>query len=448
MSRKPSLDRRRLARRAFLGGSAVVIGLPFFESLAPRAARAQQLLAPRRLIYYYVPNGMHMPGFRPAQAGAGYTMPSMLVSLEDLRSDLSIVTGLNNENGNPTGPGDHASGTSAFITCAKANKSESEIHLGVSADQIAAQQIGTETRVPSLQLGIEGGSSAGGCDSGYSCAYSNNISWAGPTTPLTKLTDPGQVFDELFRGYDAQASQAEIEKRRAYDKSVLDLVKEDANSLKLKLGKSDGLKLEQYLTGIFELERRLLSDNAGAQCMPGLRPSGDFDFQERMKAMLDLMVLALQCDATRIISFMQGNAVSGRTYPFLGIDRGHHDISHHGSTAQNLADLEKIGTWELEQFGYLLRQLKAATDGPSGESNLLYNTAIYFSSDISDGDEHNHDDMPIIVAGHGGGELNPGRHIVYDLEQKERVANLLVRMLQTVGVNAPLGDSTAPLADL
>ncbi|HEX3853984.1 MAG TPA: DUF1552 domain-containing protein [Polyangiaceae bacterium] len=458
---------RGLSRRLFLGGSAVAVGLPFFESVMPRVALADATTAAKRLIYFWIPNGVWMDSFRPTTVGAGYMMPPVLAAMEPLRTDFSIVTGLNNQPANPDVIGDHASGTSGFITCAHALKSDTMIHLAASADQLAATGLvanGIKTRIPSMQLGIDGGSSAGGCDSGYSCAYSRNISWADATTPLPKITDALQAFNQIFMGYDSTASAADVAKRQAYDKSVLDYVTADATSLNAKLGKTDQMKLDQYLTGVRALELQLTSSAAMASCVKGTPPGSNPDFPTHVKSMLDTMVLAFQCDATRVISFMLGNAVSQQTYPFLmaaggPISRGHHDISHHNGDATSIAQLIAINTWTFQQIAYLLTKMKGVPDG-TGDTNLLTNSAIFISSDISDGNMHNHDDMPIILAGHGGGALKPGTHIRYGKEvdapswkskpasSNIPVANLLLTMQQSVGVMGAIGDSTGILPEL
>ena len=442
-----------LSRRLLLGGGATLLGLPFLESALPRAARAQAAAAPGRLVYIYLPNGLDMATFRPATPGADYALPPMLANLADIKADFSVVTGLNNENANPDGPGDHASGTSSFITCAHAFKSETAIMLGISADQVAAQKLGAATRMPSLQLGIDGGGATGGCDSGYSCAYTRNISWTDAVTPLPKIVDPQQAFNQLFEGYDPQASAAEAAKRRAYEKSVIDFVLADVNGLTPKLGATDQKKLDQYLTGVRELEKRLVEMGPGITCMPGAPPPSDddLDYPMHVLAMLDLIALAFACDATRIVTLMFGNAVSGRTHPFLDITGGHHDISHHMSDANNIAMLAKIGVWEMDQLGYFVRKLKALPDVIEGQ-NVLQNSAVFCSSDISDGNRHNHDDMPIILAGNAGGALHPGLLVLFTADRdapKEKVYNLLVTMLEAAGVaGAQVGDSTGPLTQL
>ena len=439
---------KRLGRRAFLGGAAAVVGLPWLESLKSARALAGAA-APIRQIYYFVPNGFDMASFKPSATGTGYTMPPILSALEPLRDDLLIITGLENRNGMPDGLGHHASNTSSFITCAHANKSLTDIRLGISADQVAAQELGGSTRLPSMQLGIEGGSRAGDCDSGYGCDYARNISWANETTPLPKITNPQTVFDQIFQGFDPDATDADAARRRERKASVLDLVSQDATDLHAKLSYNDQAKIDQYLTGVRELEQRIVNAPS-VTCEPGEAPGTEreMDYETHMRVMADLMVTALQCDATRIISFMQGNALSNRTYPFLGISRGHHDISHHGSSAENIAMLIQIGTWEIEQVAYLLDRLKQIPDGADGSSNILYNSTIFISSDIADGDRHNSDDRPIIVAGRGGGFLKGGEHIAYPGgfgTTKEKQSNLMVTLLAAAGISASLGDSDKTL---
>jgi len=462
---KPNDIQKAFNRRRFLGGSAVALWLPFMESLVPREARAQAGPA-KRLIFYWVPNGLYMQKFRPTTLGADYAPTSILTPLMGLKSDFSIVSGLENANAKPDGVGDHAAGTCAFITCAHANKSATVIKLGVSADQLAAAKIGMLTKMPSLQLGTDGGGTAGDCDSGYSCAYARNVSWSGEVTPLAKLTDPMVAFNQIFMSFDPNASAADVAKRQAYSKSVLDSVTADANSLLPKLGRVDAQKLQQYLTGVRELERRV-TDTVAPMCSATNRPAAAATYQLKVPVMNDIMVMALQCDVTRIVTFMLGNAVSNQTHPFLmangaAITRGHHDISHHGNNAANLEMLHQIDIWEMTQLADLFTKMKKVTEG---DANLLYNSTVFVSSDISDGNRHNHDDMPIILAGNGGGALHPGRHIwfpkadspaitagptpaVAPAAPREKVANLLLSVIGTVGATGTLGDGTAPLQGL
>ena len=439
------------SRRLFLGsGAAVAIGLPFLESLLPRAARAQAATAPKRILFYYVPcgiNGLTRGDFWPTTTGTGFEITSMLMPLASLKSDFTFVTGLENPLAKPDGPGDHASGTGAFITCEHPFKSDSVVMLAPSADQLAAVQIGNATRLPSMQIGIDGGSSAGGCDSGYSCAYSRNVSWSGPTTPLPKITSAAQVFQQIFAGFDATSTAAQRAKQTAYQKSILDAAIGDATSLQAKLGATDKQKLDEYLTGIREVEREITATTPSASCTEPstMPPDQAVDYPTQVKTMSDLMVLAMQCDATRIITFMLGNAASDRPYPFVGVTRGHHTISHHNSLPANLMDLQTIGTWEITQLAYLLGKMKAVTEGAN---DMLYNSSVFFSSEISDGNRHNHDDMPVLLAGHGGGAFTPGKHVLYTPDSHTKVSNLLTSMLGSVGVNTKVGDATGTLPEL
>ena len=460
--------RHPFSRRLFLGGGAVAIGLPFLESVMPPAALAASSTSAKRLLYFWIPNGVWMDSFRPDLVGPNYKMPPVLAALEPLRADFSIVTGLNNKPAAPDQAGDHASGTCGFITCTHALKSDSMVRLGTSADQIAAKGLvknGIKTRLPSMQLGIDGGGTAGGCDSGYSCAYSRNVSWADATTPLPKITDPLQAFNQIFMGYDESASAAEIAKRQAYDKSVLDSVTAGIGSLNAKLGKTDQIKLDQYLSGVRSLELQLTESGSGASCSKGAPPPAKVvDYPSHVKSMLDLMVLAFQCDATRVMTFMLGNAGSNQTYPFLmaegkPIIRAHHEISHHGGNATAIAQLIAINTWTFEQISYLLTKMKAVAEG-NGQ-DMLTNSSVFVSSDVSDGNMHNHSDMPVLLAGHGGGALHPGQHIRYGsaisapswkskpAASDVPVANLLLTTLATVGVTGePLGDGSGVLTEL
>jgi hypothetical protein len=430
-----------LNRRAFLGGAGALVALPFLESLVPRTGRAAPL-GTRRLLFYYVPNGIHMAAWTPAQQGAGYALTPILQPLSALKDDVLVLSGLANKPAKPDGPGDHAGGTSAFLTCAHVNKSESEIRNAVSVDQLAAAKLGQGTRFQSLQLGLEGGASVGGCDSGYSCAYTRNISWAGPKTPLQKTTSPQVAFDLLFKGLDDSATQAEQARRRAYSKSVLDYARGDAQRLQARLSRTDRMKLDEYLTGVREVEQRI--GGMTAQCQPGARP-GDGDFPAQVKAMADLMVLAFQCDLTRVITFMLNNAASGRSYGFLGVSGGHHEISHHQNNPDNHAKLQKIDTWEVEQLAYLLQRLKSVKEG---DGNLLDNTLVYFSSEIEDGNAHRHTNLPILLGGRLGGAVRPGRHVLHTGDPP--LANLFISILGAVGVKVDRfgDDGTAPLAGL
>jgi hypothetical protein len=384
----------------------------------------------------------------PTGVGAGYTLPENLMPLAALKDHFTVISGLNNAPAIPDALGDHAAGTASSFTATHAFKSATTLKLAPSVDQIAAAAVGKMTRIASMPLGLEEGKTAGGCDSGYACAYSNSISWSTETNPLFKTTKPQVAFDLLFSGNNPMASQADILKRRAYKKSVLDFAIKDAETLNVKLGKSDSLKLDEYLTGVREVERQVVSTmpaNTGAACMGATAPAPATEIDKLASIFSDIMVLAMQCDVTRIFSFMFANAVTGRTYPALGATRGHHDISHHGGNAANLALLTKISTFEVQQLAYLLTKMQAVKEGAN---DLLYNSTLVYTSDVSDGNRHNHDDMPVLVAGHGGGILNTGQHVVYPGTSKVKLGNLLTTALRPLGVMTKVGDGDGTLPEL
>lgn len=445
--------RKALSRRTFLKGAGATIALPFLEAMLPRTARAQGMTeVPRRMLVYYVPNGIHMPEWTPDEAGASWTAKRILAPLESLRSEFSVITGLENNSGwaHGDGPGDHARGTGTFLTARRIKKTDgTDIRNGVSVDQVAAEALKDKTRFASLQLGMDGGGSTGNCDSGYSCAYARNISWANETTPLPKMTDVGQAFDYIFGGFDPQQSAESIARRRAYRKSILDYVRQDTTALQQKLGATDRAKLDQYLTGLRELERRVEADTNGPACTPPEEGGAPTSYAAKAQAMADLMVAAFQCDLTRVMTFMLSNAGSGRNYqnePGVNVSGNHHQISHHESKAENFEKLTKIGTWEVQQFAYLLEGLKGAEDVDG--NSVLDNSLVYFSSEISDGNRHNHDNLPVILAGGGGGALRRGEHI--RVADKTPVANLYLTMLRLMGLdNMSFGaDSTGELRDV
>lgn len=440
------MKRRDFTRRLFLGGAGAVIGLPMFESIMGKAAYADDSF-PARLVCYYVPNGMHMPAWTPSQTGSNFDLSPILQPLAPVRDQILVLGGLANTPAQPDGPGDHAGGTSGFLTAAHANKSETDIRLGISMDQVIANEIGDQTRIRSMQLGIDGGGNTGNCDSGYSCAYARNISWASETQPLSKTTSPQVIFNQIFEGTDPNASIAEQEKRKLYRTSVLDYVNEQTADLNQKLSYGDRQKLDQFTTGIFELEQRL--QKAGLVCGATDEPSDSNDIQEKSRTMNDLMVLAMQCDATRVLTFMLGNAGSNRSYGFLGASGGHHNYSHHQGNASNHAALELIDTWEVEQLSDLLQKMDAV---PEGTGTLLQHSQVFFSSEIEDGDAHRHRNLPIVLAGSCHGAYDTGRHIDYEPNKNTNgppIANLFLSMMAAMGVNrGSFANSTGSLGQL
>ena len=430
--------KRHLGRRAFLGGSAVAVSLPWLESLAPtrmRSALAEPATDPRRLITFYVPNGIFMPAFTPAATGPNYPISPILAPLNEIQYQLTpnvlVLSGLDNVPSQPEGAGAHAAGTGGFLTCHHVKKSESDIENAESMDQVYARSLGDATPIASLQLGTEGGAGVGNCDSGYSCAYTRNISWADAHTPLPKLTSPQLAFDLIFGGADPQATAEQIALRRHYRQSVLDYVRDDARALEMTLGGADQIRLEQYLDGIRSLERRIDVESMDPACETANFSGTYADVQGHVRSMLDLIVLALTCDATRVVSFMLGNGGSGRVYDFLGLNAGHHDLSHHAGDPNLQAQLQIIDTWELAQFAYLLDRLRSV---PEGQSNLLENSLVLFASEMEDGNSHAQTNLPVLLAGSAGGRIISGQHLNVD---DGRMSQLLLAMLRALDVDLP-----------
>lgn len=432
----------KMSRRLFLGGAGAAIALPLFESLLPRAARgAAPAAAPRRFLAFYVPNGIEMASWTPAAEGTAWVPPPILEPLAPYKSKVMVVSGVANRPGRPDLIGDHGSGCGAFLTATHVVKTEgSDIRAGKSADQVAADALCKDLPYRSLELGIEGGAGVGGCDSGYSCAYTRNISWQDATTPRPKLTSPRVAFDRMFAGFDADLSAAEVQKRLHYRTSVLDYALGETEALRGKLGRTDQAKLDQYLTGVRELEQRL--GRPSALCTPG-SPPGELEYPEHVRFMLDLIALVLHCDLTRVATFMLGNAGSNRAHTQIGITDAHHDLSHHQNDPTKRAQLAQIDRWEVEQLAYLLGRLEAQKELDG--SSILDHTALFFSSEIEDGNSHSHFNMPVLVAGGAGGALATGRHVRFT--NQPAMGDLFIALLAAVGVTvSAFGDEgTRPL---
>ncbi len=450
-------DRLRMSRRAALRGLGATLALPMLEAMAPRATSARAMAAsaataPRRMAFIYVPNGMNMKQWTPATLGGDFALSPTLQPLAGVKRDLLVLSGLTHDKARPNGdgPGDHARSAGAFLTACQPRKTHgADLNLGESVDQAAARKVGGKTRLASLELGIDRGANSGNCDSGYSCAYSANISWKTASTPNAKEVNPRLVFERLFGNADDRDAQVGRAKRERYRKSILDLVAEEARALQRRIGKGDQRKLDEYLTSVREVERRIVRNEGHAPVevpVPGFQaPSGaPRDFSEHVRLMSDLLVLAFQADVTRIATFMFANAGSNRSYPSVDVKQGHHSLSHHGNAKDKLEMIAKINQHHVAQLAYFLDKLKAT---PEGDGNLLDQSMILYGCAISDGNRHNHDDLPMLLAGGGGGTIRSGRHVRY--EKETPAANLFLSMLDRM--DAPvesLGDSTGRLKRL
>ena len=441
---------RPLSRRTVLRGLGVSMALPFLEAMRPRpllAASNDQKGPPLRTAFLYVPNGVHMPSWTPRAHGAALELPVILEPLSAVKDDLLVVSGLtlNPARALGDGGGDHARAMASFLTGRHPRKTDgADLRAGVSVDQAAAQQIGHRTRFPSLEIGCEGGKNAGECDHGYSCAYQSNLSWRSETTPVAKQINPRLVFDRLFGSAAGRDSGDDIAREDRRNKSILDFIGDDARQLSQTLGAADRRKLDEYLTGVRELEQRINRGrptvDLGVAKYP--RPLGiPADYQEHLRLMADLLVLAFQCDLTRIVTFVLANDGSNRSYRTVGVSDGHHDLSHHGGDTAKQEKIQKINQFHTAQLAYLLQKLKAI---PEGTGSLLDHSMILYGSGISDGNSHSHDDLPILLAGKAKGTIKTGRHL--RLPRETPLTNLYVSMLDRMQVNVDgFGDSTGRL---
>jgi hypothetical protein len=443
----------RMPRRTFLKGLGTVMALPMLEAMAPTRLFAGSLVAaqsfPRRMAYIYIPNGANMADWTPKTAGSNFELPMILEPLQPFKKDFQVISGLAHAKARPNGdgPGDHARASATFLTGCQARKTAgADIKIGVSVDQIAAEKVGKKTRLSSLELSCDKGRQAGECDSGYSCAYQFNLSWKTESTPMPPEVDPRLVFERLFAG-DTKGEAAESRaKRDLYKRSILDFVLDDANSLKSKLGSTDRRKLDEYLTAVRELELRIeQSEKFAAVQTTFAKPSGiPADYTQQVRLMYDLLALAFQTDTTRVSTFIVAHDGSNRPYPFIGVSEGHHDLSHHGNDESKKEKVAKINRFHMEQFAYFLEKLKSVKEGAG---TLLDNCMIVYGGAIGDGNRHNHDNLPILLAGRGGGTLTPGRHL--KLEKETPMTNLYLSMLDRMGVAADrVGDSTGKLENI
>ena len=437
-----------ISRRTVLRGLGTAIALPWLDAMTRASAFAAAPAAPLRMAFFYVPNGVHMQDWTPQVEGSLTDLPAILKPMTAYKDDLIVLSGLAQENGEAKGdgPGDHARALATFLTGVHPKKTDgADIKVGMSVDQVAAEKVGKATRFASIELGIERGAQAGNCDSGYSCAYSSNISWRSDVTPMSKEINPRLVFERLFAHSGDGAYDANKAKRDRYRKSILDFVADDATQLQGRLGATDRHKVDEYLTAVREIERRLVRVEAKVDVAPGFTaPAGiPSDYREHVRLMGDMIVLAFQADLTRIATFMFTNEGSNKPYPFIDVSEGHHDLSHHGNDPAKHEKIKKINTFHVDQFAYVVGRLKGIKEG---DGTLLDHSMLVYGSGIGDGNRHNHDDLPVLLAGRGNGTLKAGRHLKYP---KTPLNNLFLSMLDRMGApTKALGDSTGRLGKL
>ncbi|HLG97769.1 MAG TPA: DUF1552 domain-containing protein [Bryobacteraceae bacterium] len=433
---------KHLSRRTLLRGFGTAIALPFLDAMRPALAATAQ--SPTRLAFIYVPNGIIMSDWTPAAEGKNFDLPRILKPLEPVQDRLLVVSGLRQHNGYlpGDGPGDHARAAATFLTGAHPKKtSGADIHVGVSVDQVAAMHIGQATKFRSLEFGLDDGRITGSCDSGYSCAYSNSISWRTPSTPMPPEISPRAAFERLF-GAEPETPEARA-KRQYYEKSILDFVLEDTRRLTAGLGPADRRKMDEYLSAVREIERRI--EMAEKETQPIVPPiekpySVPAAFQDYARLMFDMLWIALQADLTRVSSFMIGREGSDRTYREIGIPDPHHPLTHHRGNPEWIEKVTQINTHHVEQLAYFLKKLQSI---PDRDGSLLDHTLVVYGSGLSDGNKHDHSDLPILVA---GGGLDPG-HVRYAKETP--MNNLHLTLLDRAGVTIDsLGDSLGELDHL
>jgi hypothetical protein len=440
------VKRTAISRRTVLRGLGTTMALPFLEAMMPSARAADIAARPKRRSVFYTPNGMTMDAYRPAATGRDFALSPTLAPLEALREDIVVVSGLGHPQASTKGdrPAGHGRSCPAFLTGAKARQTEGpDIRCGISMDQVYAAHLGDATQIPSLELGIDQASLLGSCDINYSCAYTNGISWLSPTVPLPVSANPRDVFERLFGDGEALDPSSRLAQARRQS-SILDFVREDAVRLSGALGIEDRRKLEEYLDATRAIEKRIQRAAAGplADASGLVQPAGiPGDFAEHVRLMIDLEVLALQADLTRVVTFMAGREISNRTYPEIGVPDSHHMLSHHGKNPEKMAQLAKINRYHMEFFAYALKRLKETRDG---EGSLLDTTLVIRGSAFGDSNDHDFMDLPVIVA---GGLVKGGRHLA--AQKGTSMSNLMLAGLNLLGVPAKaFGDSTGPLAGL
>lgn len=448
-----------LSRRSFLRGLGACIALPAMDSLIPRSIAAQSAASglattttgtPLRTAFVFFPNGAIPSAWYPENEGVDYAMSQTLKPLEEHRKLFQVCGGLNHKaaEGGPDGGGDHARGNGVFLTGVRLNKSATDIKAGISIDQIIANKVGHLTRFPSLELTCDNVRKSSGCDSGYSCAYQYNISWRSETTPMTPEANPRLVFERLFGTGAPGERVANMKRRQETQRSILDFVLDDARSLQRGLGSKDREKLDQYLTSVREIETRIeQSERFGAIPEPNMdTPSGIPSSQlEYVTMMYDMMLLAFQSDATRVATFVLGHDGDNRSFNEIGIPEGHHDLTHHQNDAARIEKVAKIDHWYVQQFATFVKKMQE-TEDLDGQP-LLHNSMIVYGSGNADGNRHTHDNLPIILAGNGGGAITPNRYVNHG---SKPMSNLFLTLADNMGIRnlERFGDSTARLENV
>jgi hypothetical protein len=432
------VTRKAIPRRAVLRGLGAALALPLLDSMTP-AFSAPAKTAVNRFGVVYVPNGMIMQNYLPKAEGAAWELTPTLQAIEPFRDQLLILSGLNSlpSPGRPGGA--HAKATTRFLTDISPPTSETWLDAGISLDQILAQDLGRKTQVASLELAIESGETAGACDTGFACPYTNTISWKSANTPLPTENNPRVVFERLFGdsgNTDAKTRLGRLHERR----SVLDSVGEELTRLEGTLPSGDRTKLEEYFDAVRDIEQRIqIAEEQNNRELPVLdHPAGiPSNWETHVRLMFDLETIAYQCDLTRIITMMIGHEHSGMTYPQIGVPDAHHPISHHQREPEKVAKVAKINAYHVKMFAYFLEKLRAT---PDGDGTLLDHMTLIYGAGIADSNSHAPSNIPVILAGGGTGNLKGGRHIRF---KDVPLANLHLTLLDQFGIHRDrMGDST------
>lgn len=443
------ITRKSLPRRTVLRGLGAAIGIPFLDAMTPALASSRLPGgAPVRLAFIYVPNGIEMNHWNPEYTGPLKDLPRILQPLEAFKQDITLLGNLTHNNGRALldGAGDHGRCCASYLTGIQPRKSAVDIQSGVSCDQIIANHIGQHTRFPSLELGLEDARQAGDCDSGYSCAYTNNLAWRNETQPMPPVLNPRALFERLFGSGPTLSPEARARRARL-QKSILDFVSEDTRKLQSGLGPTDRRKLDEYLTSIRAIETQIAkAEHDNAQIDPRMdKPYGvPADFAEHFKLMTDMLTVAFQADLTRVATFLVTREGSSRAYREIGISDGHHPLTHHMRNPGMMEKVAQINRYHVQQFAGWLEKLKNTREG---DGSLLDNSMIIYGAGLSDGDRHLHDDLPTLIAGRGGNFIKPGRRLVFRRETP--MSNLFVTLMDRMGVPAEhFGDATGALPGL
>jgi hypothetical protein len=439
------ITRKFLARRTFLKGVGTAVALPFLDAMTPAFAARPAAKAPVRMAFVYVPNGIDMRFWNPDYEGKLAGLPRILKPLEPFREDITLLGNLTHNTGRALldGAGDHGRCCGSYLTGIQVRKSTTNIKAGVSMDQLVANHIGGQTRFPSLELGLEDARQSGDCDSGYSCAYTNNLAWRSETQPLPPILDPRALFERLFGDGVALSPEARLRQAR-YRRSILDFVTEDTKKLELGLGPTDKRKLDEYLSSIRAVELQLeKAEKDNAQIDPHMeKPYGvPADFAEHFKLMTDMMTIAFQADLTRVMTFLVTHEGTSRAYREIGISDGHHPLTHHQGRADYMEKVAQINCYHMQQFAGWIEKLKSIKEG---DGALLDNLMVVYGAGLSDGNRHLHEDLPTLIAGRGGNFIKSGRRVVYRKETP--MCNLFLTMMDRMGVPMEhFGDATGKL---